>query len=136
MKLRGVSALSIALGCTSGSAPPTFGTTPMAQLTGDAGAVHVDVYSAPDPVTRGNDEFRFVVTDAAGAAPLDGLTLDVVPWMPAMGHGTSTTPIVTAEGQGKYLVTNVVIVMGGDYQLRTKISGAVTDSVTVSFSVL
>lgn len=120
--------------CTSGGGTPVFGTTPMAQLTGDAGIVHVAVYSAPDPVARGNDEFRYVITDAGGA-PVDGLSLAVTPWMPAMGHGASTTPAVTAEGQGKYLVSNVVLVMAGDWQLRTQVTGLVTDSFTVMFSV-
>ncbi len=120
--------------CTSGSGAPVFGTTPMAQLVGDTGAVHVAVYSAPDPVTRGNDEFRYVITDAGGA-PIDGLSVTVTPWMPAMGHGASTTPTVAAEGQGKYLVSNVVLVMAGDWQLRSQVSGSVNDTFTVTFSV-
>ncbi len=127
--------LFFVIACTSGSGAPVFGTTPMAQLVSDAGLIHVTVYSAPDPVTRGNDEFRFVMTDGGGT-PIDGLTLVVTPFMPAMGHGSSTTPTVTPEGQGKYLVTNVVLAMAGDWQLRTQISGPMNDTVTVSFSVL
>jgi hypothetical protein len=126
---------TLALGCSSSGGNATFGSTPIEQVTGAGGSVRVDVYSAPDPIVRGANELRYVISDATSGAPLDGLTLDVVPWMPAMGHGASITPTVTPEGQGKYLVTDVVLVMAGDWQMRTNISGAATDSVTVTLSV-
>ena len=133
--LRTVAIASLALGCSSGSGSATFGTTPIAQLAGDSGVVHIDVYSAPDPIIRGSNELRYVITDVATGAPLDGLGVAVVPFMPAMGHGASIVPTVTAEGQGEYLVTDVVLIMPGDWQLRTTISGPVTDTATVTVAV-
>jgi hypothetical protein len=128
-------ALGLVVACSSAAPPATFGANPIQQLVTDGGTLHVDVYSAPDPPARGTDEFRFVVTDAVSGAPVDGLTVDVVTWMPAMGHGASVVPSVTAEGAGAYLVTDVVLFMAGEWQLRTKFSGPVTDTMTPSFTV-
>ena len=106
-----------------------FPSAPLTTVTTDGG-LEVAVRSCPNqPPTRGLDELQYTVTTPSGA-PEDGLTMTVVPWMPDMGHGGSVTPVVTPEGHGVYLVTDVYFYMPGPWQLRTTFQGPVTDSVT------
>ncbi len=72
------------------------------------------------------------VTDAMGT-PADGLSLSVVPWMPAMGHGSSMECMVTPRGNGDYLVTNLMCPMPGTWELR--VSGAGSDTTVIPLSV-
>ncbi len=72
--------------------------------------------------------------DAKGA-PLDGVTMSAVPWMPAMGHGASTVPTVIAKGHGVYQLSNVNLFMPGHWEVRVSMSGAVTDKTTLTFDV-
>ena len=83
--------------------------------------------SPAQPPTRGEMELLLSVTNAATSQAVDGLQLTVVPWMPAMGHGSSMTPVVTPRGDGDYLVTNVVLAMPGTWQINvTGVAGCTT----------
>ncbi len=74
-----------------------------------------------------------------GGAPRDGLTISVHPWMPAMGHGSSVVPTVTALGGGRYAVSELAMVMPGLWQLQLTVDGSgaggVHDTLTLSFDV-
>ena len=83
--------------------------------------------------TRGI-EAQLVVTRVADESPVDGLTLSIQPWMPAMNHG-AIAPTVVAQGDGKYLVTELDLFMPGHWQLRTAFSGPMTDHVTPAFDI-
>lgn len=112
-----------------------FPAEPFVTTTSDAGTLHVEVRTAPSqPPARGVCSVELTVTDAKGVA-VDDLKLDVVPWMPAMGHGTSITPTVAALGAGKYLVTNVSLFMAGDWELRTSFEGPVRDRAAPAFQI-
>ena len=121
--------------CSSGSGSATFGSTPFSSVTSAACDARFDAYSAPDPLTRGDGEVEIVATSSETNAPLDGLSISMIAWMPAMGHGSSTTPVVTAQGNGKYVASGLVLAMPGDWQLRTDIGGACTDSIVFNVSV-
>ncbi len=121
--------------CTSGSGVATFGTTPFASATSAACDARFDAYSAPDPFARGEGEIAIVATSLETSAPIDGLAVSVVPFMPAMGHGATTDPVVTAQGNGKYLASGVVLAMPGDWQMRTQIGGACTDALVFTLTV-
>jgi hypothetical protein len=105
--------------------PSSFPAEPYASLTANAGKVHIDLRTSPQPPAVGNDDVQLTITDPSGS-PLDGLTVAVKPWMPAHGHGTSETT-VTAQGGGKYLVTDVYLYMSGVWQLQITVSGPVSD---------
>lgn len=134
-------ALALAgVACSSGSSgadPGAFGVTPAAVVTTDAGSYRVALHSAPDAVpSRGNNTLRFVVTRASDGAPASGLSLDVVPWMPAMGHGASVKPTVAPGAEaGTYIVSNVNLFMPGLWEIRTTIGGETSDHVTAQFDV-
>jgi len=85
-------------------------------------------------LVRGLNTIEIVVTGAQSAAPVDNLTIDVVPWMPAMGHGASATPLVSAMGTGVYIASDVSLFMPGTWQLRTSVTS--TDAVIVTVDIL
>jgi hypothetical protein len=124
------------LGCSSAqpSGPTTFPADAYSTGPSDQGALVVAVRTSPQPPSPGTNAVELTVTSAATGAPVDGLTLDVEPWMPAMGHGSST-PTVTPQGSGVYLVTEVYFYMPGVWLLRTTFSGAVSDHVEPQLTV-
>lgn len=109
--------------CGGGTDAPTsaaaaFPTDAYASLTTQAGSYRVEVRTAPmQPPLRGDLDVEVRVVDANGA-PVDGLALGVVPWMPTHAHGSSVVPTVTAQGNGRYHVVHVELVMPGTWQLR------------------
>lgn len=129
--------LLLAAGC-GGSTTPTaslsFPETALTTVKGTSGLVNVAIRSSPQPPVRGLSNFQFTVTDASGT-PVDGLQIAVEPWMPQMGHGSSITPTVTDVGGGVYQVTQVYLFMAGLWQLRTTITGAMSDSVAPEFQI-
>lgn len=139
---RAVLGLVLALGlpaCASG-APEAMGfdpnmlptTDPLMVLSTEAGTWSVSLWTAPEPPRKGANELLYRVTDLTGGS-VDGLSLQVVPWMPAHGHGTAATPVVTPLGEGRYLVKPAYLYMAGRWELRTTIDGS--DSVVPVFDV-
>jgi hypothetical protein len=128
--------LSVASACSGGgpAGSATFSADAYVTAASTSGALSVAVRTSPQPPARGTNSVEFTITRVSDGTPVDGLMLDVVPWMPAMGHGTST-PTVTAEGGGLYLVTDVYLFMPGLWALQTAISGSMTDSVSPQVTV-
>ena len=63
-----------------------------------------------------------------------GATVTVTPWMPEMGHGVFEKPVVRERGGGLYSVENIILIMGGRWELRIKITkGDTEDRVTFDF---
>ena len=125
-------------GCSSGGATPgpsgpvTFPPDALLALPSASGRLSVAVRTSPQPPVKGVNAVQFRITDAAGVA-VDGAGVVVVPWMPSHGHGTSVRPLVEAEGDGVYTITNVYLYMDGQWQLRSTLSlqaGDAPDSVT------
>jgi hypothetical protein len=50
-----------------------------------------------------------------------GADVTVTPWMPSMGHGVFEKPVVTERGGGVYSVTNVNLIMSGNWELRVSV---------------
>ncbi len=119
--------------CTSAT---SFPVAPITTVTSDSGKLAIAVRTAPyQPLVAGLDCVELVVTSPSTDAGVDGLTVTMTPWMPAMGHGADTTPAVTPLGQGRYVLTGLSLFMAGEWQLRTQFSGPVIDSVEPTFSV-
>ncbi len=105
----------------------SFPADPIATVTSEGGGLRLAVRTSPSqPPPRGTCAVELTVTNVDGS-PADGLSLDVVPWMPAHGHGASVRPSTAAKGNGTYLVTNVVFFMPGEWELRTTFTGSITD---------
>ncbi len=129
-----VLALALA-GCDApGAGDGTFPEEPLATVTSGSGALTVELRTSPQPPERGIITAQLTFLGAGGEAPGD-LTLDVLPWMPSMGHGTSTEPTIVPVGQGVYRVEQIGLFMPGLWELRTSVSGAVTDDVVLPLQI-
>ena len=124
----------IVLACSS-APPPSFGAQPITSVTSAACGAAFAVYTAPDPPVRGASSVKLVATDASNGTPKAGLALSIVPFMPAMGHGSATDPTVVDQGGGVYVADDVVMAMPGTWQLRTTITGACSDSIVIDVDV-
>jgi hypothetical protein len=116
----------IVMGCASSTPDDSaFSNVALAGMATDSGKYFVEFRTAPtQPPTRGAATVDLVVRDRATNAPVDGLAIEVIPWMVAHDHGTSVIPTVTPRSDGHYLVSNVGFFMPGAWQLRTTISGS------------
>jgi hypothetical protein len=97
-------------------------------IVSDSGALSITwkCVSGEAPV-RGRNRFELTIESTESGELLDGLALSMVPFMPAMGHGSSTVPTVTALGSGTYDADDVVLAMPGLWELRTTISAGESD---------
>jgi hypothetical protein len=121
------------LGCASDA---SSGDVSMATATSASGLLTVSARTLDDqPPARGESAFDIEVVRASDASPLEGLELTLTPWMPAMGHGTSTRPIVSELGAGHYLAESVYLFMPGRWELRVSLSGSVQDDAAPSFQI-
>lgn len=113
---------------------PTFPAAALATAVSESGALVLELRTAPQPPARGTGDAQLVVRDLSGA-PVDGLSVAVVPWMVTMGHGSSVVPLVTASGAGTYLVRSISLFMPGEWQLRVALSGGRTDRAVFTLPV-
>ena len=131
-----------ALSCGGGTVAPgsrngTMGMQPTAPtpLKSDAGDFLLTIQTDPDPPIRGTNTVTYTVSDAS-ARSVDGLTLAIVPWMPAHGHGTSVHPTIVPHGKGVYEIQDVLFFMPGLWELRSTLTSSVgPDHATPSFTI-
>lgn len=138
---RALVAILLALaGCSSSGTEPAASTddaftgAAYTVVTSDSGQIAIAVRTSPQPPARGTIAVGLAMTDGSGA-PIDGLDVAVRPWMPSMGHGTPTTPIVRPEGSGRYLVTDVNLFMAGRWELDVTIAGTRDDHAAIELDV-
>lgn len=85
---------------------------------GELGTFDVVLVEAePAPPAEDFNIWTVLVRDVATCTPQPGLTIDVVPFMPAHGHGSVTTPIVTDHGDGSYGVEDLNLWMAGHWRV-------------------
>jgi hypothetical protein len=116
------------------SGPPVFPADALTVASSTSGSLSVELRTDPQPPVRGAIRGQLFIADATGAG-VDGLDVSVLPWMPAHGHGTSVATSVTAQGGGLYLVDQLYLYMAGTWELRTTISGAMTDAAVPAVEV-
>jgi hypothetical protein len=128
----------LAVACSSASPPVEvmgFKAPPLVTTASTTGALDLDVRTSPQPPIEGLEEAQVVITDHTTGEPVDGLSLGVVPWMPAMGHGTSLVPTVLPKGNGVYEIDQLSLFMGGEWELRLSITGPMQDTANPAFDV-
>jgi len=134
-------ALALAVTLSACSGPPTAGTgefpqEPLLALTSESGALQVEVRTLPDqPPTRGDVSMQLAISDVQTGEPAAGLQLQVLPWMPAMGHGTSIQPTLFESAPGIYQLDHLVLFMPGTWQIRTELQGVVSDHVVPTLEI-
>jgi hypothetical protein len=130
-------AVILLAGC-SGTASDTgtsFPAQPLEHLTSAGGAYGIDVRTSPtQPPSAGVLSVELRIVDRDGG-PVDGLVIDVVPGMPAHGHGASVHPTVAAKGGGVYVLDGVSLYMPGAWQLQTTLQGSTRDVATIPLDV-
>ena len=114
-----------AAGCGGQAATPAspalvFPGAPALTMASASGRLSIDLWWSPAQPTVGYDATQLEITDATGA-PVTGLTLTIVPWMPAHGHGASVEPTVTETAPGVYVATPLDFFMAGNWELMTAI---------------
>jgi hypothetical protein len=134
--------LAMAIAGCSGASPESVGfgavqlmAAPLVTVTSQSGQLTVDVRTSPQPPARGTNAVLLTITGATDGVARDALEIDVKPWMPAMGHGTSIVPTVVPQTNGTYLITNVDLYMAGLWQLRLTISGSTEDNASPAFEI-
>ena len=132
-----VAAASVGCGAVApSSSTRSFPDDPYLVVMSDQGKLAIEVRTGPSqPPGRGENDVQLVVRDTAAGELVEGLDVEVMPWMPLMGHGTSVMPTVSDGGAGTYYLRNVSMYMAGVWELRTKFSGTVMDSATPVFEV-
>jgi hypothetical protein len=105
---------------------------------GAQGYTVVLLASVPAPPAKTNNTWTVRVLDPQGA-PVDGLALDVYPFMPDHGHGTSAATIAPAGAVGEYTVAAINLYMSGLWTIRIALKDAGAqaeiDRVTFAFCV-
>lgn len=117
-----------AAGCNSGPATPTsaplvFSGAPATTVASASGGLSIDVWWSPAQPIVGYDATQLAISDDNGA-PVSGLSLSIVPWMPAQGHGPSVLPTVMEVSPGTYVAAPIDFFMAGQWELRTAITSA------------
>ena len=113
---------------------PSFAADPDQTLMSDSGTLQVAVRYWPRPPSVGEDAAELSFTDANGA-PVTGIGLTVVPWMPAHGHGTSVNPTVMETTPGTFVASPLYLFMPGSWELRMTTTGSVDDTATAAFEL-
>jgi hypothetical protein len=131
--LLSVAAVALAAaGCGGQTAEPTapalvFPGAPAFTVASASGQLSIDVWWSPLQPTVGYDATQLAITDASGA-PVAGLALTIVPFMPAHGHGASVAPTVSETAPGIYVATPLDFFMAGHWELMTAISRLAGDA--------
>ena len=78
-----------------------------------------------------NEEFEIEVLLLRDEQPLPGMRLAITGWMPEHEHGMVRSPLIEDMGEGRYLVSGMLLHMRGSWQLRYQVfSGRDTEIVT------
>lgn len=110
-----------------GSGPPgeTVSTT--------SGKLSVALRWSPATPTKGSDAAELTILDSTGA-PVEGMSVAVVPWMPAHGHGT-VAPVITETTPGTFVANPVYLYMSGEWQLRMTFTGTFDDAAVATVEI-
>ncbi len=113
---------------TTAASDAGFPAVALTTATTDDGLLQVALRTSPtQPPPRANAKLDVLVTDAQ-SKPVDGLTVTVLPWMPAMNHGSDVAPTVTPQGDGHYLAQPLELFMAGTWQLRISLQKGAQES--------
>jgi hypothetical protein len=99
----------------------------------DEGLFGVEMLIKGKELTTGVNTVEVIIHDR-NDRDVVGADITVTPWMPEMGHGVFEKPVVRERGGGLYSVENIILIMGGRWELRMKIrKEKVEDSLTFDF---
>ncbi len=124
--------------CSSGGSvaqSESFPTDAYAVVASDVGGMTIEARTSPaHPPPAGPCSVELTITEPDGS-PAEGITIDAVPWMPAMGHGASVMPTLTSKGGGVYQLDDVDLFMPGRWDLHLTLSGPTSAHATVTCEI-
>jgi len=97
--------------------------------TTDKGLFHIKLSSKGELLTYGRNEVDILVTDNKGNG-IESATIEITPWMPEHGHGSTWPPTVTEKGNGLYGAV-IPLVMIGHWELKFTIRKGDLEDITV-----
>jgi hypothetical protein len=118
---------------TAHEAATSFPQTPFAVQEGVDDRWRVELRTAPTPPPRGAFDAELRVLDREGRG-VEGLDVKLVPWMPAMSHG-SNLPRTSALAGGRYVVDDVLVYMAGRWTLRVSLTESGGRTVETGFDI-
>jgi len=103
--------------------------------TSESGLFRLEMVVGGKDLKQGPNAFDLAVRDKNGK-PVMAAEIALTPWMPQMGHGVWDKPTVTERPGGIYHVENVVVIMGGRWDLKVTIKkGNLVDRALFSYDV-
>lgn len=114
--------------------PASFPPQALTTVASTSGALQVALRSVPDPPVRGQNVGQLTLTDGSGQ-PVDGVTVQILPFMPAHGHGTSEAVGVTDQGGGVFIANPLYLFMAGEWQIQMKFQGAINDTAIATVEI-
>lgn len=110
-------------------------TANMEQMGASGSFKFVLVEAVPSPPLKGTNTWTLKLTDAS-KTNVAGATIDILPFMPDHGHGTSVAADATANPDGTYKITPLYLFMPGIWRVTlTAHAGAVTDTAEFLFCI-
>ncbi len=103
--------------------------TSMFKVT-DKGLYSVELVLKSGELKKGTNEVDLIVHDSKDRDVVDA-DITIQPWMPEMGHGIDIEPVIEQKGGGLYHVSNLVLTMGGHWELRVGVTKAGVSDVAV-----
>ena len=99
----------------------------------EKGLFGVEMVIPDKRLTTGINKLDLIVHDK-DHADIEGATVTVTPWMPEMGHGAFSGTEVAEKGGGLYSVGNIIMIMGGHWEVQVDIKkGDLEDRVVFDF---
>lgn len=83
----------------------------------------LSVHLTPDaPIARGSNNFTMTIRAGALAPTKDKTKVELLVWMPSMGHGAPSDPILIEKDDGNYRIEEVYFSMPGTWELTVNVT--------------
>ncbi|MBA4373384.1 MAG: hypothetical protein C0402_11065 [Thermodesulfovibrio sp.] len=106
------------------------------QNTTEQGLYFVSIDFKGAPAKIGNNSLKLFIGDRKSKTPLkQKLDIEIVTWMPAHEHGTSTLPVIKELGNGEYAVEQLNLSMSGLWEIYVRINKGKKGEDTAVFNV-
>ena len=100
---------------------PALAALALAACGGPSSTDTLQVSAALEQAAAVNQDLSLHVdVKAADGTAVDGAAVAVTPWMPAMNHASTKTPVVSAASGGGYGASPVFFQMAGSWEVRVE----------------
>ena len=103
--------------------------------TSDANLFRLELQLDPTRPVVGNNAAILTVFDVRSGRVIEDAVIEIVPWMTIHGHGSPKIPSIQKTGNGRYVVSDIIYTMEGDWDLLFTIRyNKVADTATFTVS--